>query len=201
MCTRRQILDAADTLFGKDGFDATSIRDIAEFTGLNKSLIHYHYKSKDDLLNHLLDQYYEKLFQTLQRSLHTSGTFRERLTCLINNYFDFLAQHKSFSRIVQREASGGKHLERIQTHMLPFFNIGIAMIQQMYPATRTGSLRAEQLLISIYGMIVSYFSYSTVLEPLVGQNPLSEANLYNRKQHIQRMLNVILDALDDQENK
>lgn len=201
MCTRREILNAADTLFAKDGFDATSIRDIAELTGLNKSLVHYHYKSKEDLLVSLLDHYYEKLFQTLREALQQQGSFKERVMGLVIRYGDFLAQNNNFSRIVQREAGGGKHAARIRTHMLPFFKMGVALIQQAYPHTRSGAMAAEQLLISIYGMIVTYFSYTEVLEPLIGPDPLSAASLSQRKRHLEQVLNLLFDALDAQEKQ
>lgn len=201
MCTRREILNAADTLFAREGFDATSIRDIAQLTGLNKSLVHYHYKNKEDLLVNLLDQYYAKLFQSLQEALLEPGSFKERVLNLVNRYGDFLAQNKNFSRIFQREAAGGKHVSRIRTHMLPFFNMGVAMLQQAYPCTHSGPMAAEHLLVSIYGMIVTYFSYSEVLEPLFGPESMSEASLNQRKIHLQHVLNLIFYALETQEKQ
>ncbi|MBW1873134.1 MAG: TetR/AcrR family transcriptional regulator, partial [Deltaproteobacteria bacterium] len=105
--TRDKILMAADHLFGKGGFDATTTREIAERSQVNKALIHYHFKNKEGLLASVLDQYYEKLAQTLTNSLQATGTLRSRMLQLLDTYIDFLGQNRNFNRIVQREASGG----------------------------------------------------------------------------------------------
>lgn len=53
--TRARILAAAEKLFSRDGFDATSVDAIARAAGVNKALIYYHFESKDDLLLRLLE--------------------------------------------------------------------------------------------------------------------------------------------------
>ncbi len=54
-----------------------------------------------------------------------------------------------------------------------------------------------QLLTSFYGMIISYFTYSGVLESLFGADPLSDENLAARKQHLRRMLQIVLTNLEE----
>jgi AcrR family transcriptional regulator len=48
--TRERILDIALDLFTKKGFDATSLREIAETLGVTKAALYYHFASKDDIL-------------------------------------------------------------------------------------------------------------------------------------------------------
>ena len=50
---RDAILTAAETLFSTSGFDAVSIRDIAQKAGANPGSITYHFKSKDGLLQEI----------------------------------------------------------------------------------------------------------------------------------------------------
>jgi AcrR family transcriptional regulator len=47
---RDAILSAAEVLFSRSGFDAVSIRDIAQEAGANPGSITYHFKSQDGLL-------------------------------------------------------------------------------------------------------------------------------------------------------
>ncbi|MBI3178280.1 MAG: TetR/AcrR family transcriptional regulator, partial [Deltaproteobacteria bacterium] len=110
--TRKQILDAADALFGERGFDVTTTRDIAERSGVNKALIHYHFGSKDDLLEALLEGYYAKLGAALAGALGRRKGLANQVEDLLDAYADFLAQHHSFTRIVQREVASGRHVER-----------------------------------------------------------------------------------------
>jgi AcrR family transcriptional regulator len=48
--TRERILDVALELFTKQGFDGTSLREIAEKLGVTKAALYYHFASKDDIL-------------------------------------------------------------------------------------------------------------------------------------------------------
>ncbi len=47
--SKEDILDAAERLFGKFGFDGTSMREIAQEAGVAQALLHYHFKTKEGL--------------------------------------------------------------------------------------------------------------------------------------------------------
>lgn len=49
--TKARILDAAEKLFGKNGFDATSLRDITAEAQVNLAAVNYHFQSKDSLID------------------------------------------------------------------------------------------------------------------------------------------------------
>lgn len=51
---KNEILDAADELFGKKGFDGTSTADIFEKVGIARGTLYYHFKSKEDIMDALI---------------------------------------------------------------------------------------------------------------------------------------------------
>lgn len=53
---RERILDAAETLFAEDGFDATPTSRIADRAGVPKGLVHYYFARKPDLLEALVER-------------------------------------------------------------------------------------------------------------------------------------------------
>ena len=53
--TRERILQAAFTVLSTQGYDNTSIKDIAEQAGVAQGLVHYHYKSKQQLVLAVLE--------------------------------------------------------------------------------------------------------------------------------------------------
>ena len=199
--TKEKILGAADELFGQVGYDAATTREIAERCQVNKALIHYHFKNKEGLLACVLDRYYQKLAQTLQGALSGEESLRERMLVLLDSYVDFLSENRNFNRIVQREASGGKNMDRISAHMAPLFQLGTALIQGAYPSTQSGEMSATQLLISFFGMTINYFTYNRLLQQLTGADPLSAENLNLRKRHLRRMANILVDAIEEQESR
>jgi AcrR family transcriptional regulator len=49
--TKTRILDAAEKLFGLNGFEATSLRDITTEADVNLAAVNYHFQSKDSLID------------------------------------------------------------------------------------------------------------------------------------------------------
>jgi len=52
---RERILNAAIELFSQKGYDATRVNDIAGAANVNKALIYYYFKSKQDILDFMVD--------------------------------------------------------------------------------------------------------------------------------------------------
>ncbi|MPZ80110.1 MAG: TetR family transcriptional regulator [Actinophytocola sp.] len=82
LSTRAQILDAAHRLFARQGYQHTSIREIAEQLGLTKTAVLYHFPSKADILAALA----EPFLDDLQRTLSGPGTREETLEALLDVY-------------------------------------------------------------------------------------------------------------------
>ena len=55
MPTKEKILDAALTLFAENGYDGTSVEQIASIVGIKAPSLYKHYKGKEDILNALID--------------------------------------------------------------------------------------------------------------------------------------------------
>jgi AcrR family transcriptional regulator len=64
-----KILRAAGREFARNGYDGTSLRQIADRAGVAKSLLHYHFKSKD----HLLFELQAMMFREIAASVQSVG--------------------------------------------------------------------------------------------------------------------------------
>lgn len=188
--TKARILAATDQLFGELGFDATTTRDIADRSGVNKALIHYHFGSKDELLVALLDDYYGRLTTALIGAMEKSAALEAQALDVLDAYADFLAANRTFCSIVQREVASGRHVERIVAGTLPSFQLGTEWLGQLGLDAPPG-LELEQVLTSVYGMVVTYFTYGRVLEELTGKDPFSPAALEARKRHVRTVVGLL----------
>jgi AcrR family transcriptional regulator len=188
-------LDAADALFGEVGFEGATTRRISELSGVNKGLIHYHFKDKQALWNAVLDRYYQDLGATVRGALTGPGDLRDRLVALVGSYLDFLVAHRTFARMVQREAAGGRHVERITEVMVPLFETGAALIEAAFPKTRQGPMAAAHLLVSFYGMAVTWVTYAPVVAGLTGDDPLGPDAIAQRKAHLASMVDLVVGQL------
>jgi TetR/AcrR family transcriptional regulator of autoinduction and epiphytic fitness len=62
---RRQILDGAYRIFMRDGFDATSMDDIAKEAGVSKGTLYVYFDSKERLFHELIREEKERQFPTI----------------------------------------------------------------------------------------------------------------------------------------
>ena len=69
MSTKEKILDAALTLFAGNGYNGTSVEQIAKAVGIKAPSLYKHFKGKEDILNVLIDSAearYEEMFGSEQ---------------------------------------------------------------------------------------------------------------------------------------
>lgn len=64
--SRERVIEAAAELFRTRGFDATSMREIAEAAGFGKSSLYHHVPSKQELLGEIVDRGVAKLMSALK---------------------------------------------------------------------------------------------------------------------------------------
>src|SRR5437868_13227937 len=72
--TKSRILDAAEKLFGMNGFDATSLRDITTAADVNLAAINYHFQTKDSLIDAIVARRIEPVNRKRLELLDAAGT-------------------------------------------------------------------------------------------------------------------------------
>ncbi|MBJ9988978.1 MULTISPECIES: TetR/AcrR family transcriptional regulator [unclassified Paenibacillus] len=77
--TKRKIADAARALFIQKGYKATSIEDIVAATGSSKGNIYYHFKSKEGLFLHLLEEWDREWELNWEQNEHLYKTTTDKL--------------------------------------------------------------------------------------------------------------------------
>lgn len=64
---KNEILDVANDLFSRKGFDATTISDIIEKVGVARGTVYYHFKSKEDIMDALIERYNTRLLDAAKK--------------------------------------------------------------------------------------------------------------------------------------
>ena len=94
--TRERILDVALDLFTEQGFDGTSLRQIAEQLGVTKAALYYHFTSKDDILLALHMRLHEAGRDALMQMGEEPVTLEQWGTLLDQVVDQMLSQRKLF---------------------------------------------------------------------------------------------------------
>lgn len=82
--TRECIIDAADQLFYKQGFEHTSFSQIAEAVGISRGNFYYHFKSKDDILDAVINRRLARTKSMLDGWAAAGATPADRIRSFIN---------------------------------------------------------------------------------------------------------------------
>jgi AcrR family transcriptional regulator len=90
---RKLIISAAMEMFVKDGFEKTSIRNIADKIEYSPATIYLYYKDKDELLYEVQGQAFLELYEAFSREV-TATDPMDRLRQLLHAYVDFGLEHR-----------------------------------------------------------------------------------------------------------
>jgi AcrR family transcriptional regulator len=110
---KEKIMKVATSLFAKKGFDAATVDEIAIKAKVNKALIYYYFKNKDDLLTKIFDGFMEESlerFQELVRKMESEEVFssRDRVGDLMRVLLGFMMENEELLKIILMESIKGK---------------------------------------------------------------------------------------------
>ncbi|HET7312048.1 MAG TPA: helix-turn-helix domain-containing protein [Mycobacteriales bacterium] len=108
--TRATILAAAQRLFGEKGYDATSLRQIADAVGTTKAAVYYHFPAKEHLLLELSRPWLDALgtlVTEMRRSAHGDGDGEAAAT--LEAYLDVCIAHLAVLNLLARDPATANH--------------------------------------------------------------------------------------------
>lgn len=82
------MIDAARSLFVEKGFEETTMCDIAEKAGVNRSTLHYYFANKDVMFRAVFASIVESLVPRVSEIMSSSRPPLERIEMVIDEYFD-----------------------------------------------------------------------------------------------------------------
>ena len=89
---KKQILKALDECLQEKSFEKTSIKDIARVASVNHGVLHYYFKSKDDILLQYIDYVVDDFKRQVQEILFDSGMEKLSRKNLLKEIFAFVNQ-------------------------------------------------------------------------------------------------------------
>ncbi len=112
--TRSVLHDALMTLIAEMGYDAITVQHITDRAQLNRATFYLHYRDKQDLLMHIIKDVLDELSQTPAHLQTIEATDTRQL---FTYYFDHVAKHVRFYRVMLQEASVAPYVEQMHHHL------------------------------------------------------------------------------------
>ncbi len=116
--TRERILDVALELFNEQGYDKTSLREIAERLGVTKAALYYHFKSKEDILLELHLRLHALGRDALDQldALSDDGALVEAWPTILDRFIDEVLANRDLFLLHQRNQNAFRALEGNERH-------------------------------------------------------------------------------------
>jgi len=171
--TRERIRAAALDAFSERGFEAASLRDIAERVGVSQQAITHHFKTKLGLWKAVVDGIFAEVGATLgERRRGLEGVSdSERMWLLLREVIRFGAVHPELARFMMHEgATRGPRLEwMVERHLRPFFE---SLQQHITEAQTQGLAPTGEPTLIAYLVIgaTALFSQAAEFELLTGRD-------------------------------
>jgi AcrR family transcriptional regulator len=188
--TREQILDASLRLFSEKGFARTSVRDIAQAAGITDAAIYYHFASKRDLFEALLDERgFTAALESLERAEITAGP-TEAIPAMALRALAFIYQNLDLMKVLMVEAMADDPVATEEYQILvERWKKAEARILRSYAAQ--GLLRTEdvdelatQLVITILGALADFMMSSGAAPADGAVPPALNRHVETAMQHI-----------------
>ena len=108
--TRAAILHAAVRRFRRDGFDATTLADIAEDLGITRSAVLHHFSSKNALLEEIVRPFMNKLDEVLDATSDAGPFTPASRRRFVVDLVDFLCDNQDATALLTRDITVHAHL-------------------------------------------------------------------------------------------
>jgi AcrR family transcriptional regulator len=103
--TRSRLRELALQLFAEQGYEKTSLREIAERLGVTKAALYYYFKSKEDIVRSLVEDYVAELDHLIDWARRQPRTAQTRAE-IVTRYLDIVANGTEvFRMLAQNQAA------------------------------------------------------------------------------------------------
>lgn len=184
--TETKLLDAAEEVFSERGFRAASTSEIARRAQVNKTLIHYYFRSKEGLYQAAMQRIARHMAPFIEDLAITDPV--EALVAATRRYVRLLAEHPHYVRLCAYEA-----LEGVETHgdMEMYDHLMQAASSAIARGVEDGLFFAEDprhVQASILGMCRFFFEHEESMKKQWGHAFDRERIVEERTEHVVRML-------------
>ena len=99
---KSEIIKTAEKLFLEKGVHNTKISEIVETIGVAKGLFYYYFKSKDDVINAVIEHFISELDISLSNILNRDMNYYKKISKFIDTYVQIrkMFNNNSFNKII-----------------------------------------------------------------------------------------------------
>lgn len=149
---RKKIYQAALKVFAQDGFHQATMNKIASLSGVAKGTVYEYFKSKEELLDQLLEERYEEIVDRISAICDRGTDILEQTREMIEFWVGFIEDNPQLYRLIQSEAIFQRSSEKIMFYdymisHLPMFK------ERIVALNREKNLKTTSFYTTFYGIL------------------------------------------------
>nr|WBU15387.1 nucleoid occlusion factor SlmA [uncultured bacterium] len=191
--TRKHILDVSLRLFSERGFARTSIRDIARDVGITDAAIYYHFSSKQELLEALLEERgFTASIQQLEQGSAADLPLLECLQHMARGAITLMEENRDFVRLIVMEGLAGDETTAEQyRRLMDRWEAALTAVLERYQSR--GELGGRDAAVVARSLI--YVILAAFLDTLLGRHLPARGTSQARREQLLGFANAALTSL------
>jgi AcrR family transcriptional regulator len=191
------IIETAERLFSKKGYDGTSVRDIATEAGINVAMISYYFGSKEKLMEAVFESKTAGLRLKVENLIHDKElTPIQKINTLIDDYVNKFIDQTTFHTIMMREQLTEKRSPVwdmiLELKKKNFENIRLLILDGQKQGIFKKNIDILMMMSTMVGTVSQTVSSEVFYREINGMNSTGEAEF---RVHIKKKLSIHLKKL------
>ena len=194
-----RILEAAADVFIEKGLNGTRMWEIADRAGINKTLLHYYFRSKENIYRKILERVFAGFFAQIDAALTDGRSFPSVLREFIDGIFEITHRTPKVPLFMMQELSqGGNTVREVMVAAIGSEGLSLperffALIQREIVAGTIAPVDPAQLMITLLGSCIWYFTGEPIVVAMM--NNLDPKHPFDRERFLEKRKSEIFDVL------
>lgn len=187
LSAEEKILNAARRVFENKGMSGARMQEIADEAKINKSLLHYYYRSKQKLFEAVFKTAFNKLAPQINTILNSDQNICEKIKNFSRDYNTFMIKHPYLPNFILQELNRNPEFvkELISIKNFPSMKKFQKQIREAVADKRIRQIEANQLFIHILSLNIFPFVGAPLIKGFINANDKQyRAILESRKTEI-----------------
>ncbi len=185
--TEEKIITSAKSVFIRKGIDGARMQEIADEAGINKSLLHYYFRSKDKLFDRVFSESFLPVAKTISRVFESSPDINTLIEGFVTNYIILLRENPHLPHFILHELNRNPEriVEQIQSSNFNKTRI-VELLSNDADANKLKAFDPIHIVVNIIALCVFPFVAQPILQGfLFNDNEADFQEFINeRTQHI-----------------
>ena len=190
--TEEKILEAAKEVFIREGKSGTRMQEIADKAGINKSLLHYYYRSKDKLFGAVFQFAFSKFGPNLIKIIDDKNDVFEVIEIFIDKYLDVISKNPFIPMFILNEVN--KKDTGFIVKVLKNSGINIKNFEDLiHKEIKNGKIKSvnpKQLLVNILALCVFPYIGRPLIEVIIYEDNKNDYDSFldSRKKEVTELI-------------